>query len=204
MAAGGKILVIDDTELIRMIYRDRLKAEGYEVDVAPDGIDGLKLAIEWQPSLILLDLVMPRQDGLQTLEQLKADPRTKAIPVVILSNRDDEEEIKTGLKLGAEDYLKKVGASPAEVTQKIQAILEQKGAPAVESGQPARPATPRIYIRDREGDADALAEIMGLPRRFWCPACEQELVLELVVEKETHGGHWFKAHLICPSCSKNY
>jgi DNA-binding response OmpR family regulator len=65
-----KILIVDDTELIRMIYRDRLRQEGYEPLLAKDGVEGVQSAIDQQPDLILLDLVMPRQNGLDTLRQL--------------------------------------------------------------------------------------------------------------------------------------
>lgn len=207
MADGKRVLVVDDTELIRTIYRDRLSAEGFAVELASDGIEGLSAAVADPPDLILLDLVMPRQNGLDTLEKLKADPRTHDVPVIILSNRDDQEEIAAGLKLGAVDYLKKVGASPAEVSEKIRAILDRAAAEAHVSGAPAAapPAESwRLYVRDREADAEGVVSRMSLTRRFWCPACEQELQLELVGDPDTSGGHWFKAHFVCAACGRSF
>jgi DNA-binding response OmpR family regulator len=199
-----KILVVDDTELIRMIYRDRLRQEGYEVVLASDGIEGLQTAVSEQPDLVLLDLVMPRQNGLDTLRQLKEDPRTQNIPVIILSNRDDQEEIKTGLRLGAEDFLKKVGAAPTEVTEKIKLVLSRSDEAAQADAASSGPIVRRVFVRDREADAEALTADLGLQRRYWCPACEQELQLELIVDPSGQGGHWFKAHLVCPGCSKSF
>lgn len=204
MVDGKKILVIDDTELIRMIYRDRLGQEGYAVILASDGVAGVQSALAEKPDLILLDLVMPRQNGLDTLKQLKDDPRTQAIPVIILSNRDDDEEIKSGMRLGAEDYLKKTGSSPAEVTDKIKAILDRSPADGAAAAIGSPGGALKVCIRDHEGDADALVAVCGLSRRFWCPACEQELVLELVPDASAQGGHWFKARLICASCAKPF
>lgn len=212
MTEGKRVLVVDDTELIRMIYRDRLTAEGYQVSTANDGLEGERLAVEEQPALILLDLVMPRQNGLETLEHLKGDPRTRDIPVVILSNRDDDTEIKTGLELGAEDFLKKVGASPAEVAEKIKVIIDRTAtrgaaAPSGEAQEKAHAAGSmawKVYLRDKELDADRLVAAMKLPRRFWCPACEQEMELELIADPTVSGGHWFKARLVCPGCSKTF
>lgn len=209
MSSGRRILVIDDTELIRTIYRDRLSAEGFDVALASDGVEGLAMAVEDPPDLILLDLVMPRQNGLDTLEKLKSDPRTHGVPVIILSNRDDQAEISAGLRLGAVDFLKKVGASPAEVSEKIRAILDRAAAEAHAGAAEAAEAPEaaeswKLYVRDREADADAVVEQMALQRRFWCPACELELALEIVKDPQASGGHWFKAHFVCTSCNRTF
>lgn len=196
---GDKILIVDDTQLIRMMYKDKLSAEGYEVDTADDGWEGFQKAQEWLPDLILLDMVMPKMSGLETLQRLKADPRTRDILVVILSNRDDDEDIKRGIQLGASDYFRKVGSSPAEVSAKIREILDQS-----EPLPPPEVHSFRVAVRDREHDADALLEHAGFPRRFWCQACEEEMTLELIPDLSREVGHWFTAHFVCAKCGREF
>lgn len=196
---GAKILIVDDTQLIRMMYRDKLVAEGYEVDTAEDGWDGVQKAQSWLPDLILLDMIMPKMGGLEALQHLKADPRTRDALVVILSNRDDDEDIKKGIALGANDYFRKVGTSPAQVSGKIQELLfESKPVEA----PPTRAY--RIALRDREHDADELLQSVGFPRRFWCQACEEEMTLEMILDPSHQPGHWFTAHFVCPKCGKEF
>ena len=194
-----KVLIVDDTQLIRMMYRDKLTAEGYEVETAEDGWAGFQKAQSWLPDLILLDMVMPKMSGLETLQRLKADPRTKDMLVVILSNRDDDEDIKRGIQLGASDYFRKVGTSPAQVSAKIRDILDESEPVPVCKAEPYRMA-----VRDREHDADELLACTGFPRRFWCQTCEEEMVLEMVPDPSCEGGHWFSAHFICPKCGKEF
>lgn len=194
-----KILIVDDTQLIRMMYQDKLSAEGYEVDTAENGWEGVQKAQEWLPDLILLDMIMPKMSGLEALQRLKADPRTKDIIVVVLSNRDDDTDIKRGIKLGANDYFRKVGTSPAEVSVKIRELLDESEpvpAPEVESY--------RIAVRDREYDVDKLLTHTQFPRRFWCQACEEEMLLELVPDLSRPTGHWFNARFVCPKCGREF
>jgi response regulator RpfG family c-di-GMP phosphodiesterase len=137
---------------------------------------------------------MPRMSGLEALEAIKADPRLRDIPVLILSNLGQESDVERGLSLGAVDYLIKNEAKPADVAEKIALTLEYMNGRQDETG------SYKVLLRDREGDADRLVEDAGLSRRFWCPACEVELVLELVPKPDRDG--WYDAHLQCPQCGK--
>jgi adenylate cyclase len=194
--AGESVLVVEDTELLRRIYTDKLSQEGYKVFQASDGLEALSIVRNQPLDLILLDLVMPRMSGLEALEALKRDPRTRDIPVVILSNLGQDTDVQRGLDMGAVDYLIKNSAKPADVSAKIAATLESR------AGAPVEAPSLRVFLRDREGDADALVERSRLTKRLWCPACQVELQLELIPRSDRPG--WYDAHLICPSCAREF
>jgi len=190
------VLVVEDTDLLRKIYTDKLVQDGYEVLAASNGLDALNVLHSNHVDLVLLDLIMPKMSGLEVLEALKADPRTRDIPVIILSNLGQESDVERGVSMGAVDYLIKNEAKPAEVAEKIRATLQ------LAAGRQLTSESYTLYLRDREGDADALVEHEGLVRRFWCPACEVELALELLPEPDRPG--WYDAHFVCPGCGKEY
>jgi CheY-like chemotaxis protein len=194
--SGESVLVVEDTELLRRIYTDKLSQEGYKVFQAADGLECLNLVRTQTLDLILLDLVMPRMSGLEALEALKRDPRTKGIPVVILSNLGQDSDIQRGLDLGAVDYLIKNSAKPADVAAKIQATL------ATRDDEPVEAVAFQMRLKDHEADAEAFVAHAKLTKRFWCPACEVEMSLELVPRQDKPG--WYEAHLICPSCGREF
>jgi CheY-like chemotaxis protein len=194
--AGESILVVEDTELLRRIYTDKLAQEGYKVFQAADGLECVNTVRTQHVDVILLDLVMPRMSGLEALEVLKRDPRTRDIPVIILSNLGQDTDMQRGMDLGAADYLIKNSAKPADVSAKIRATLDAVAdAPKVASSF-------KVMIKDREAEADALIAYAKLQHRFWCPACEMELTLELLPRPERPG--WYEAHLLCPKCGREY
>lgn len=194
--AGESILVVEDTELLRRIYSDKLNQEGYVVHQAADGLEALNQARSQSLDLILLDLIMPRMSGLEALESLKKDPRTKDIPVIVLSNLGQDADVQRGLSLGAVDYLIKNSAKPADVSAKIRATLD-----AVGTGSTCASCY-RLIVTDHEADADKFVEEQKLGRRFWCPACEVSLTLELVSRPDRPG--WFDAHMVCPACGREF
>ncbi len=194
--ASASILVVEDTDLLRKIYIDKLTSSGYETIGAADGLEALAVLRSRTVDLILLDLIMPKMSGLQVLETVKKDPRTKNIPVLILSNLGQESDIERGLSLGAVDYLIKNEAKPADVADKIKVTLKFMG------GRMADAASFKLAIKDREADADRFIEHASLVRRFWCPSCEVELNLELLPNESKPG--WYDAHLVCPMCQKEY
>lgn len=189
------VLVVEDTELLRRMYGDKLTQDGYRVIQAADGLQALSLLRNETPDLILLDLIMPQMSGLEVLEQIKADPRLKPIPVIILSNSHDTD-IQRGIELGALDYMIKNDARPNDVAEKIYSVLKRAGARST-----IAPSF-RVYVKDFAGDADRLVAQAGLTKRFWCPACEVELQLEMQEQRDRPG--WYDAHLICPMCGREY
>lgn len=119
-----KILVVEDDKFLRELISKKLSNEGFSIVEAIDGEDGVKKIKEEKPDLILLDLILPNIDGFEVLAKAKADPSTSGIPVVILSNLGQDEEVQRGLKLGAVDYLIKAYFTPAEIIEKVKAVLK--------------------------------------------------------------------------------
>jgi DNA-binding response OmpR family regulator len=121
-----KILIVEDDKFLRELISRKLQKEGYEIVQAADGEEGEKKIKETKPDLILLDLILPGIDGFEVLSRIKQDPTVASIPVVILSNLGQKEEIEKGLKLGAVDYLVKAHFTPAEIVEKIKVILKEQ------------------------------------------------------------------------------
>ena len=119
--ADGKatqvILVGEDDKFLSNVYKTKLAKEGFQVEHGTDGKEVLRLALEKKPDLILLDLIMPVMDGFETLAELKANPETKDIKVVILSNLSQEEDMKKVMALGAVEYVVKANVSFKEVIE---------------------------------------------------------------------------------------
>ena len=123
----AKILIVEDERDIVDLLRYNLKQENFEVDVVRNGADVLPKAVDNPPDLILLDLMLPEVDGLIVCRLLKNDPRTKKIPIVMLTAKADEQDRVTGLELGADDYITKP-FSPREVVLRINAVLRRLNA----------------------------------------------------------------------------
>jgi two-component system, OmpR family, phosphate regulon response regulator PhoB len=118
------ILLVEDDRLLADMYRFQLEHEGYQVEVAFDGKQGLSAIRTSQPDLVLLDVRLPIMEGFEVLEQLQTDPHeVKRIPVVILSNYGDARMISRGLELGARDYLVKSATTPTILVAKIKNLL---------------------------------------------------------------------------------
>jgi DNA-binding response OmpR family regulator len=124
MAELKKILVIEDDKFLRELIVQKLAREGYEVVEAIDGEEGVKKSSREFPDLILLDLILPGIDGFEVLSRIKRDERLRGVPVIILSNLGQKEDIEKGLNLGAVDYLIKAHFTPGEIIGKIRAILK--------------------------------------------------------------------------------
>ncbi len=121
-----KILLVEDDGFLASIYAQKLELENFDVSLAVNGEDGLRLAQKDKPSLILLDLLMPKMDGFEMLEKLKADPAIKNIPVLILTNLGQKEDVERCLKLGAVGYVIKAHSLPHETIKKVKEILQIK------------------------------------------------------------------------------
>lgn len=118
------ILIIEDDEFLRGLINKKLATEGFNMISAIDGEDGIKKASEEKPDLILLDLVLPKTDGFEVLQKLKEDRVTSLIPIIILSNLSQKEDIDKGIKLGAVDYIIKAQFTPEEIVDKVKNILK--------------------------------------------------------------------------------
>jgi DNA-binding response OmpR family regulator len=120
-----KIMIIEDDSFVMDIYQTKLNQEGYEVLLAENGAEALKKLEKEAPDLVLLDIVMPYIDGLQVLKKIKADKKLKDIPVILLTNLSQKEDINEGLGLGADDYLIKSHFTPSEVLEKIKKYIKK-------------------------------------------------------------------------------
>ena len=125
MADKSKILVVEDEEILLTALQEELKQGGYETMGAGDGEEGLAKVKSFLPDLILLDLVMPKMDGMEVLKKLKESEDTKNVPVVILTNLSDYERISEALSLGAKDYLVKANYSLADLLEKVKTVLNR-------------------------------------------------------------------------------
>lgn len=120
-----RILVIDDTQDILMVVSRRLQSWGYEPLTASSGEEGLKLAEERVPDLILLDIMMPKMKGREVCARLKANPKTQRIPVIFLTALGLTDHIKGGMDLGAADYLVKP-FEPDELKRRVALVLARQ------------------------------------------------------------------------------
>src|SRR3989344_679445 len=113
-----RILLVEDELEVLELYKLKLTLDGYDVLTAVNGQDGLKKALEEKQEMIFLDIKMPEMDGFEVLKRLRGEPKTKNIPVIILSNFDEQEMIEKGLTLGANEYLVKSQFTPDEISSK--------------------------------------------------------------------------------------
>lgn len=120
-----KILIVEDDSFVMDIYRTKLEQEGFEIETASNGMEALKKMEEEKliPDLILLDIVMPYVDGLEVLRKVRKTDSVKNVPVILLTNLSQKEEVDEGLSLGANDYLIKSHFTPSEVLEKINKYL---------------------------------------------------------------------------------
>jgi DNA-binding response OmpR family regulator len=115
-----KVLLIEDDVRVRELYELVLKMDEYQVVTAETGEDGLEKAVTENPDLIFLDIRLPGMNGLEVLEKLRQNDKTAAIPVVILSNLDDEKTISRGVSLGALEYVVKSRITPQDLSKRVK------------------------------------------------------------------------------------
>ncbi|MFD7443275.1 response regulator [Streptomyces sp. NPDC059909] len=121
---SGRVLVVDDNKVIRQLIRVNLELEGFEVVTAADGAECLDVVHEVGPDVITLDVVMPRIDGLRTAARLRADPRTRNVPVAIIS-ACTQYEVETGITAGVDAFLAKP-FEPAELVRLVRRLAHRE------------------------------------------------------------------------------
>jgi DNA-binding response OmpR family regulator len=122
-----KILIAEDSSTVRRLIAARLAADGYEVLEAADGEQALAAVRAEHPDLLVLDKVMPKLDGFEVVRELRADPDTRAVPIVMLTERTTEQDVLGGLDLGVDEYMPKP-FSPHELSARVRRTL-QRAAP---------------------------------------------------------------------------
>ena len=155
MAERPRIVVIEDEKPIADAVAARLRSEGFDVDVAFDGLSGVDLVERVRPALVLLDLMLPGIDGLEVCRRIQ---RERPVPVLMLTARDSETDLLIGLAVGADDYLTKP-FSPRELVARIRTILRraereassESGVAAIQLGPVhADPASRRVHVNGEE------------------------------------------------------
>ena len=117
------ILLVEDDNFLRDLISQKLKRESFNVIEAIDGEDGVKKTGEHKPHLILLDLILPGMDGFEVLRDIHGNENFKKIPVIILSNLGQKDDIEKGMRFGAIDYLVKAHNTPGEIVDKVKEVL---------------------------------------------------------------------------------
>ncbi len=136
--AGERILVVEDAEGVRKLLRTSLAREGFVVRFAGSGEEGLEAVRREAPDLVVLDLMLPAMDGLEVCRRLKAETKTRAIPVIMLTGRGEEADVIRGLEMGADDYMVKP-FSPRVLIARLRAVLRRH------SEEEADPAALRLH-----------------------------------------------------------
>ena len=122
----AKVLVVDDDPVIVKLLQVNFEMEGYTVVTANDGAEGLERARAEHPDIVLLDIMMPKMDGLEVTRALKADEATKSIPIILLSAKAQSSDVQAGRDMGADDYLTKP-FDPLELLDRVSELLGTTG-----------------------------------------------------------------------------
>lgn len=118
------ILIVEDEEATAEMYATNFKQAGYEVDISHDGLQGFEKMVTEQPSLVLMDIVMPGLSGVEVVEKAKHEHATQSIPIVMLTNYSDSVELKNAMRQGAVDFIIKSDLTPRQVVEKVQKYLQ--------------------------------------------------------------------------------
>jgi len=124
--SGATVLVVDDDPGIRQLLQMSLETEGYLVLTANDGADGLERARTARPDLMVVDVMMPKMNGLDVARTLKADPETATIPIILLSARAQAGDLRAGTATGADDYVTKP-FDPLDLLDRVSRLLHPLG-----------------------------------------------------------------------------
>jgi twitching motility two-component system response regulator PilH len=119
----AKVLIVDDDELIRQMYQKIFAVNGFDVEVGQDGEEAVAKAGSVNPDIIMLDIMMPKLNGLEALEKLKSDDKTKNIPVIMLTSLTAQQDAQSALAKGAAKYIVKGEYEPKEVVQTVKDYL---------------------------------------------------------------------------------
>jgi CheY-like chemotaxis protein len=120
------LLIVEDEETIAQMYADRFKQNGFEVEIAHEGSEAVSKMAAVRPDVVLMDILMPGLSGTEAVEQAKADAATRNIPIIMLTNYPQSDDLQHALSLGAAGYIIKAEATPEQVVEKVQKILMPK------------------------------------------------------------------------------
>ena len=119
-----KILIIEDEKILSEMYKDKFIQSGFEVILVHSAEEGIEIVSKEKPDLILLDILLPRTNGINFLTMIKKDSELFSIPVIVFSNYDDTETKREAFRLGVKDYLIKTNYTPQEIIEKVKSYLK--------------------------------------------------------------------------------
>lgn len=119
-----KILVVEDEQMLAEMYKDKFEKEGFEIVLAGDGKIGMEVLKKEKPALVLLDILLPNENGIEFLKKQRKNPEVSFIPVIVFSNFDDPETKEETLSLGVKEYLIKSNYSPNEIVEHIRKYVD--------------------------------------------------------------------------------
>jgi DNA-binding response OmpR family regulator len=122
-SSPAKILLMEDETMLASMYQTKFQNEGFNIDIAVDGEDGLAKAKAGNYQIILVDIIMPKLDGFAVLKELRALPQYQTIPIILLTNLSQEEDMKKGKELGATDYWVKANLTPGQIVEKVRGLI---------------------------------------------------------------------------------
>jgi two-component system phosphate regulon response regulator PhoB len=152
-----RIIIIEDEQDMAELVALRLRKEGYQVDVAHDGVEGLERIQAAAPDLVVLDIMLPGMPGTEVAVRLRSDARTSAIPILMLTAKSEESDIVVGLKMGADDYVTKP-FSMSVLAARVGALLRRKSAAAGEGDEGVIRLGPIVLDQNRH-----TVEVEGRP-----------------------------------------
>lgn len=123
-----KILIVEDDQFISKMYTKKFQLAGYEVEVEYDGESGITKMESFLPDVVIMDVMMPKLNGIEALEKMKTNAKIKHIPVLILTNLSGTEDAQTAVQKGAVEYLVKSDFTPAQIVEKINSIIGNSSA----------------------------------------------------------------------------
>lgn len=128
MSSGNQphVLIVEDDVFLGEIYQKKFEMEGFKVSMAVNGEKGLADIKKKKPDIVMLDILLPKLDGFAVLEAAKSDPAVKDIPIILLTNLGQKDDVQRGLDEGAADYLIKTHFKPSEVVDKVRKVLHLK------------------------------------------------------------------------------
>ncbi|TMK88692.1 MAG: response regulator [Actinobacteria bacterium] len=124
--AEASILIVDDDPVVRRMLQLSFESEGFDVLTAADGIEGLEAMRKGKPAVVVLDIMMPKLDGMKVMRELQSDDNLRGTPVILLSAKATSLDIELGLKAGAADYVTKP-CDPIELVERVRSLLAKTG-----------------------------------------------------------------------------
>jgi PleD family two-component response regulator len=179
-----KILIVDDDGDIRSMYAQVFKKNGFEVEEAVDGLNGLDRASKNIPDIIFTGIIMPRMDGFDFMNSLKKNVATSKIPIIISSHIGREEDRKKAMEMGAKDFIVKTMNTPNEIVERVKRMLN--------------PNVYKLKISETELDGKRLIGDLGLGNELKCKSCGEGLLFS--VEKINSNDKYFRTEIVCPKC----